>query len=685
MRGHFKEELVKSSRKDKFAKKKKGKSAGDIEFRGTSDVARGTMKTRLAWAGVLTSPVVIGVFFLAYFGLSMAHKGSTFDALAPGAVSNHHASETFIAKAKEAANAQAKFGGHTTCYACHAGLHKQVTDAACSSCHQQVPTSAHTEVGLTCFDCHGEHNGRDFSPTAQARVGCVGCHQGNPHEHLNEKGEGKKGRVKAPPIKQIQLNIDINEVHEKHFNIEGRCVGCHAVAEDAKEPASNEEIAKQARKSCGICHAPGDADSNDCVRCHVQHPKDPALVAFLNTAPVDDKERDEVKQARIDVGAIPIFVALALGMSVPLALVALIKPKPKSAKDVVVEEKAGAKPAAPAGAPAAAPAPPPGGAPAPPPPSGIAPPPGPPPPGGAPPPPPPGARAPAPPPPPGGAPPPPPPPGGAPPPPPPPGGRAAPPPPPPPGGAPPPPPPPGGGVPPPPPPGGRVAPPPPPPPGGVPPPPPPPGGAPRAAPPPPPPPPGAGAPPPPPPPGGGVPPPPPPPAAAAVPPPPPPVARAAPPPPPPAPAAAHAPPPAAPPPPPAPAVRAGTKAAMQIPDPRMAPPPAPPVAAPPPAPAAASPPPPPPAAVRAGTKAAMQIPDPRQMPQPPAPQPPAPQPPGGQFRNATSAKGTLLGTMPVVDEELLRRAQQQLQQGKPGTTVSGTGRAAPLPPDKDKK
>ncbi len=698
--------LVKSDRGEKFKKKKKGKSADDIAFRATGDVQRGAMKSRLAWAGVLTSPIVIALFFGGYFVVSLLHKGSTFDALSPGAITNAHASETFIAKAKEAASAENKFGGHTTCFACHPGLNREVTDTACSSCHSQVPTSTHTEVGLTCFDCHGEHNGRNFSPTAQARLGCVGCHQGDPHARLFDKGEGKKARAKAPVITQAQLNIDKAEVHEKHFNIEGRCVACHAVAEGATALTSPEEIAKQARKSCGICHAATDPQPDECVRCHVQHPKDAALVEFLKAQPTNE---DDIKQARIDPGTVPIFLALAFGMTLPLVLAAVVKPKPKQKKEQVVEEKAGAKPAgAPAGAappppgPPGAPPPPPGArapGPPPPPPGGAPPPP---PPGGAPPPPPPpgGRAAPPPPPPPGGmAPPPPPPPGGAPPPPPPPpGGRVAPPPPPPPGGVPAPPPPPGG-VPPPPPPPGGMAPPPPPPPGGVPPPPP------RAAPPPPP-----GVPPPPPPPGGppppppaaarpapAAPPPPPPPAAVAPPPPPaarpapppppPPAARPAPPPPPPAarpapppPPPAAAPPPPAPrpvapapvpaPPPPAPVVRAGTKAAMQIPAQ--------------PAPVPAQP------AVRAGTKAAMQIPDPRQAPQPPQPpqqgQPPPQQPPPqGQFRNPTTAKGTMLGTMPVVDEDMIRRAQQQINQGKPGTQVSGKGGAAPLPPDKDKK
>ena len=58
---------VKSDRGEKFKKKKKGKSADDIAFRETSDVARGALKKRLAWAGVMTSPLVLLVFFGVYF------------------------------------------------------------------------------------------------------------------------------------------------------------------------------------------------------------------------------------------------------------------------------------------------------------------------------------------------------------------------------------------------------------------------------------------------------------------------------------------------------------------------------------------------------------------------------------------------------------------------------------------
>ena len=691
---------VKSDRGEKLKKKKKGKSADDIAFRETSDVARGTLKKRLAWAGVLTSPVVLLLFFGVYFGLSLADQGSTFDALSPGAVANHHASTTFVAKAKEVATNADKFGGHTTCFACHAGVNRPVSEESCSGCHEQTSTTAHAKESITCFDCHGEHNGREFSATAQARTACVGCHAGDPHASLFAKGASLPAKGAAPVIAQAQLKIDTAQVHEKHFRIEGKCMGCHAQGEEDAELTSSVDIAKHARQSCGVCHAAANPEADDCVRCHTQHPTGAVFAEFQNTKPVD---QDDIKQARIDPGTLPVFLALAFGMILPLVLVTVVKPRAKKAQDVIVIEGAGAAPPAAAGAAAPAPAPAPPGAPPPPgaapaPPFAQAPPP---PPGGAPPPPPPLSGAPPPPPPPGGGPPPPPPggrvappppPGGVPPPPPPPGGRVAPPPPPPPGGVPPPPPPPGG----------RVAPPPPPPPGGVPPPPPPPGGV--VVPPPPPPP--GGVPPPPPPPGARVPPPPPPPLVASPPPPgavqpppAPPVRLAAAPPappapthyaPPPPPPHFTAPPPPPPPPPPPHFTAPPSPPQFTAPAPAPAPPPhftapAPPphYTAPPPPPQFTAPPPPPPApaappvpqtAVRVATSLGMPLVLPVASVPPRAP----------ALRNEMAAKGTLLGTMPLMDEEMIRKAQQKLQD-RPETQVSGKGAVAPLPPEKDKK
>ena len=332
-----------------LAKKKKGKSADDIAFIATSDTQRKVMKGRLAWAGLITAPIVLLIVMGA----------TRLDALAPGAVGAHHAGPAFLTKAHDAAvgNGEASpLGEHISCLACHKG--GPVVDATCTTCHAQAPTEGHQAQNITCFDCHGEHNGRDFSPTAAAKFGCVGCHGGDPHETLLAAGADKRAKARAPVIGQEKLNIDAFDVHKLHMSIEGRCLGCHS---DGLKP-----IAADARKSCGTCHAPASPQPDSCVTCHNQHPKNDEILAYLS-APTTDVERKAA--ARIDPGTLPILLALALGMFIPITVMGLMKPRVKSDEDEIVEEQGGAKPAAPAPpAPAAVAAPRPLTLPAPPPP-----------------------------------------------------------------------------------------------------------------------------------------------------------------------------------------------------------------------------------------------------------------------------------------------------------------------------
>jgi pSer/pThr/pTyr-binding forkhead associated (FHA) protein len=312
----------KRDRAELLAKKKKGKSADDIAWTATSDTQRKVLKGRLAWAGVVVSPIVVTAVLVL----------TGFDALAPGAVGAHHAGPEFTAKAHEAAAAQgtsSRLGEHVSCVACHQG--GAVKDAACAGCHAQAPTERHTAAGLSCFDCHGEHNGREFSPTSAAKVGCVGCHEGDPHETLLTAGADKRARLRAPVISQEKLAIDAFDVHRTHMSIAGRCLGCHA---EGLKP-----VAADARKTCGTCHAQARPEPDSCVTCHNQHPRGEEILAYLST-PVTPEDR--LKAARADPGNGSILVVLALGICAPLTLIGLIKPKARSDEDEIVEEKVSA-------------------------------------------------------------------------------------------------------------------------------------------------------------------------------------------------------------------------------------------------------------------------------------------------------------------------------------------------------
>jgi hypothetical protein len=331
----------KRDRAQLLAKKKKGKSADDIAFTATSDTQRRAVKGRLAWVGLIVSPIVV----LATLALTR------LDALAPGAVGAHHATPQFTAKAKEIADANAEklpLADKISCVACHKG--GAVVDATCSQCHQVAPTERHTQAGLTCFDCHGEHNGRDFSPTAAARVGCVGCHEGDPHESLLTAGGERKAKARAPVIPQEKLGIDAFDVHRVHMSIEGRCLACH---DEGLKP-----LAADARKTCGMCHAQANPEPETCVTCHRQHQTGDGLLASLST-PVSPEER--MKAARVDPGNVGVFLALAFGMLVPISVLGFVmKPRARGDDDEIVEERGNGAPApAPAASPVASPAAPP--------------------------------------------------------------------------------------------------------------------------------------------------------------------------------------------------------------------------------------------------------------------------------------------------------------------------------------
>lgn len=352
-----------SDRVQQHKKKKKGKSADDIAWRATSDVQRSRLRRRLAWAGLLTSPAVLAVLFLGHLALSNSGAGSVLDPLSPGAVAHVHADARFAARHDEVRASRGQEGAAPTCFACHTASNAPVADTACAGCHAQTPTSRHAVHGLDCFDCHGEHNGRTFSATAQARVGCVGCHIGDPHDALaHRQSDRARAGAQAAPLTQAQLDVDIHDVHAKHLQIEGRCVACHALNDDVRPPAdaaARKAFAQEARRTCGVCHAPSSPAANTCVQCHAQHASGSAVDVFVAAKPVEARE---AALARLEPGTLPMVLLLTLGMALPVVLALVVRTKAPAGEDEFVLEAASEqKPAAgpPSSAMPAPPAPPP--------------------------------------------------------------------------------------------------------------------------------------------------------------------------------------------------------------------------------------------------------------------------------------------------------------------------------------
>jgi hypothetical protein len=241
------------------------------------------------------------------------------------------------------ANASRGFlvGDVVSCAACH--KLQPVSDAVCSGCHVQAPTAEHTRQHIDCFDCHAEHNGREFAAATAAKMSCVGCHLGDPHAALIAAAQSGHvdAQKSAPVISQERLAIDSAEVHARHFSIPGRCLGCHAENEAP--------LAREARKTCGGCHAQSAPSADDCVRCHVQHKRPDQIVAFGRSVTADEA----ASTARLDLGRFPILLALFVGMCVPLVIAAIVQPKAKSDDDSVVDEKLSSPPVVAASAPTA--------------------------------------------------------------------------------------------------------------------------------------------------------------------------------------------------------------------------------------------------------------------------------------------------------------------------------------------
>lgn len=132
------------------------------------------------------------------------------------------------------------------CSRCHQPL-KTRQDALCLECHENVAdqiaekngTHAHLEMVSPCFDCHSDHQGRDFNPTEAA-------------------------------FKTFDHSLTHFSLvwHQVTYNtVPMACTDCHNLEGQFKTDMDN----------CALCHANQDIDfmvlhvtdfSNDCIDCH---------------------------------------------------------------------------------------------------------------------------------------------------------------------------------------------------------------------------------------------------------------------------------------------------------------------------------------------------------------------------------------------------------------------------------
>lgn len=250
------------------------------------------------------------------------------EAYAPAPVSAAHAAPTVSSKPPIAVRANAG-----SCTTCHSLTTKMET--SCSSCHQAqgfkpAVTEAHVQAGISCNDCHIEHQGTEFRPNIASLQTCTTCHddsnkktynnrpvstphggtvgypasdgrwtwKGLPDEEWAQKSaqvqklvQTVRGALLVGPGSANRDPEDLRrsaEFHALHLhrvkavgglpsNRDGEmsCSSCH-------KSFGNPLDRETPRQTCVICHN-GDrggkfekvlaADRPNCISCHVQHPQ----------------------------------------------------------------------------------------------------------------------------------------------------------------------------------------------------------------------------------------------------------------------------------------------------------------------------------------------------------------------------------------------------------------------------
>jgi len=292
---------------------KSDRRVGKAQFnwRPTLDLRRPWRKSYFAWGAVI-------VFLLSITALFVYDE-----AYSPGEISNVH-SLSAMTEDMKARNIAVRANG-ASCSECHGATGR--LQNRCVSCHTTQASGgspafspdiskAHTEAGIGCVSCHGEHQGADFRPGHIGSAMCVSCHNdtykfrgrilGAPHggsvgypvvngkwewRGLVESDWQKKKlpdtAAKYSPLEQFHL-IHLSGKQEGRAN----CTDCHAAGLQTREG-----LHESPRAACASCHAMTFTTANlktvgpDCVSCHVQHGENKDFIASLRAAGPDMRAR----------------------------------------------------------------------------------------------------------------------------------------------------------------------------------------------------------------------------------------------------------------------------------------------------------------------------------------------------------------------------------------------------------
>jgi thioredoxin reductase (NADPH) len=274
-----------------------GKS--QFNWQPTRDLRKLWRKSYFAWGAVIIAVVSV----VALFAGNSAYS--------PGGISSPHTA----GQLSERGIALRPNGG--SCAECHSA--RASIQANCASCHQTQafePTvsKAHTDAGLSCVGCHGEHMGTSFRPGLVGSAMCVSCHNNTYKFKGRSLGSPHGGSVGYPVVnrqwqwpglsdaewtkKQLPDSVSkytpLEQFHILHVSgrEEGRtnCTDCHSAGLHTEEG-----LHQSPRATCAACHsvsfdAGGAIVGPNCTSCHAQHGGDKDLVAALRVSSSDGNQ-----------------------------------------------------------------------------------------------------------------------------------------------------------------------------------------------------------------------------------------------------------------------------------------------------------------------------------------------------------------------------------------------------------